>query len=237
MEEYAKDRNGTRAAMRAGYSQNEDSAGVIAARLLADVRIQGLIAEQIKKVSEDATFTAVQVLREWVDIATADPSKLMHVRRVNCRYCWGVGHNYQWSAREYAEACDKATIEADKTGQPLALPDCSGLFGWNPKAEPSRNCPDCFGEGHEDIFFADLESLTGAERKLFAGVKRTKDGLVVVTRDQDAALANISKYLGMVIDRKELSGPNGGPIPVGNLKAEDLTDDQLAALIHGSKPD
>jgi hypothetical protein len=36
-------------------------------------------------------------------------------------------------------------------------------------------------------------------------------------------------------DRREISGPDGGAIPVANLTAEDFTDEQLAALIHGGK--
>ena len=31
------------------------------------------------------------------------------------------------------------------------------------------------------------------------------------------------------------TGPNGGPIAVANLRAEDLTDEQLAAIIHPDK--
>ena len=47
----------------------------------------------------------------------------------------------------------------------------------------------------------------------------------------DAAVANLARYLGMMVDKKELSGPGGGPIPMASLTAEDLTDDQLAALL------
>jgi hypothetical protein len=32
-------------------------------------------------------------------------------------------------------------------------------------------------------------------------------------------------------DRKELSGPNGGPIPIASLTAQDFSDDELAAMI------
>jgi hypothetical protein len=35
----------------------------------------------------------------------------------------------------------------------------------------------------------------------------------------------------MLIDKRELAGPNGGPIPVANYSADDLTDDQLAQII------
>ena len=38
----------------------------------------------------------------------------------------------------------------------------------------------------------------------------------------------------MMVDKKEFSGPGGGPIPLANLTAEDLTDDQLAAILKAS---
>ena len=47
VEEYCKDRNGTQAAIRAGYTSNVEAAGVTAARLLSDTRVQGLIEEPL----------------------------------------------------------------------------------------------------------------------------------------------------------------------------------------------
>lgn len=231
VEEYCKDRNGTQAAIRAGYTANEDAAGVTAARLLADARIQALIETQIAKVSQECLVEAADVLREWVALATADPSKIMHVRRINCRYCHGVGHQYQWNAREYAEACDRAQQPAKRGEDPEPFPDCGGGFGYRHNAEPHPACPECNGEGHEDIFFADTESLTGSERKLIAGIKRTKDGLEIKMRDQDAALQNIAKYLGLLVERKELTGKDGRPL-IPEAPPADLPTDpaQLGAL-------
>jgi len=231
VEEYCKDRNGTQAAIRAGYSSNEETASVTAARLLGDARVQVLIDEQIAKVSQECLYEAADVLRDWIDVATADASKISYIRRVNCRYCNGVEHLYQWSAREYAEACDAATRPAKKGDAPLPFPDCGGGFGWRRNAEPHPSCPECNGEGHEDIFFCDTESLTGPERKLIAGIKRTKDGIEIKMRDQDKARDNIAKYLGLLVEKRELTGKDGRPlIPVA--PPADLPSDpvQLASL-------
>lgn len=206
VEEYVKDRNGTQAAIRAGYSVA--SAHSTASALLSDPKVQGLVAEEMERVTKEARVEAADVLREWMAIATADPSKLMRVRRVNCRYCWGIGHAYQWSAREYAEACDAAA----KCKPPAAPPDCGGGFDWRAKADPNPECPECCGDGEEDIHFVDTETLTGPEKKLFAGVKRTRDGLEIKLRDQDAALLNIARHIGMLIERKELTGANQSPL-------------------------
>ena len=81
---------------------------------------------------------------------------------------------------------------------------------------------------------ADTRKLRGSARRLYAGVQKTKEGLKIVTRDQDAALTNIARYLGMMVDKKEISGPGGGPLAMATLTAEDLTDEQLAAILKAS---
>lgn len=231
VEEYCKDRNGTQAAIRAGYSSNVDTASVTAARLLGDARIQALIEEQMALVSQEATVEAAAILREYLALATADASKIMHVRRVNCRYCHGVGHLYQWKAREYAEACDNELKAAHREKREAELPDCGGGFGFRHNAEPHPDCPECNGEGYEDIFFRDTEGLTGPERKLIAGIKRTKDGLEVKLRDQDGALKILAQYAGLLIERKEVTGKDGRPL-IPEAPPVDLPNDpqQLGAL-------
>jgi len=198
--------NATKAALEAGWPKSwAHEAGY---RLLKDVEVQKMIVEQRERVSKAATITAADILRDWQEVADADASKIVYVRRVNCRFCNGVDHQYQWNAREYAEACDAAMRQKP----PTDMPDCAGGFGWRHNGEPHSGCPECAGEGIEDIFFRDTESLTGPERKLIAGIERTKDGIKVKLRDQDAIRMAIAKYLGMLIDRKEITGKDGAPL-------------------------
>lgn len=229
VEEYVKDRNGTQAAIRAGYAAA--SAHSTASDLLSDPKVQAMVEEQMALVSQEATVEAADILREYLALATADASKIMHVRRVNCRYCWGVNNLYQWKAREYAEACDAASKPAKRGEEPAPFPDCGGGFGFRHNAEPNPACPECNGEGHEDIFFRDTEGLTGPERKLIAGIKRTKDGLEVKLRDQDGALKILAQYAGLLIERKELTGKDGRPL-IPTTPPADLPNDpqQLGAL-------
>lgn len=215
MEEYCKDRNATRAAIRAGFAaSNAENTGW---RLVNDPQVRVLIEAEMARVTQEARVEAASILREYLDLATADSSRVMYVRRVNCRYCNGIAHQYQWNAREYAEACD-ATVRPPKKGEaPAPLPDCSGGFGWRHNAEPHPDCPECAGEGIEDIFFHDTEGLTGPERKLIAGVKRTRDGLEVKLRDQDGALKILAQYAGLLIERKEVTGKDGSPLSPPSL--------------------
>jgi hypothetical protein len=62
-------------------------------------------------------------------------------------------------------------------------------------------------------------------------VLQTNNGIKINMRDQDAAVANLARYLGMMVDKKEISGPGGGPLAFAHLTAEDLSDDQLAAIL------
>lgn len=97
---------------------------------------------------------------------------------------------------------------------------------------PNADCKRCKGAGLSFVCVSDTSKLTGSARKLYAGAKQTKDGIEIKMRDQDGALRFLAEYIGMG-KRMELSGPGGGPIPIAatGSRPEDLSDEQLAALI------
>mgnify|MGYP001202145189 CR=1 FL=1 len=224
--EYCVDENATRAAIRAGYSEN--GAGQQAHLLLKNIEIQEAIAERMEEVAVAASITPEWVVGQWAKIAQADPNDIVQVRRTCCRHCHGFGHQYQWTEAEYSAAVDRAV----DSGKPA--PDGMGGFGFDPKASPNPDCPECGGLGIEDVHVADTRKLRGAARVLYAGAERTRNGIKVTLRDQDKARDNLARYLGMLKDRTEISGPGGGPIGLANLTADDLTDDQLAAILKAS---
>lgn len=223
--EFVKDRNASRAYIRAGYG--DKGANAAASALLATPSVKERIAELEEEQAVRLGVTHDWVLRQWFLIAGADVSELMQIRVGCCRFCWGVNFRYQWTDGEYMHAVEFA-LSSEK---PKAAPDASGGFGYDRNREPNPKCPECGGDGHEWMWIADTRKLTGAAKILYNGVQKTKDGLKILTRDKDAALANIARYLGMIIEKKEVSGPDGGPIQTANISARDLTDDQLAAII------
>lgn len=224
--EYCVDENATRAAIRAGYSP--DTAGVIGCENLKKPYMAEAIKERMEELAVAAGITPEWVVAQWAKIATADPNGLVQVRRTCCRYCYGFGNQYQWTEGEYAAAVDKAV----DSGKPA--PDGMGGFGFDPKASPNPDCPECGGLGFADVHIADTRKLRGDARALYAGAERTRNGIKVTLRDQDKARDNLARYLGMLKDRTEISGPGGGPIPMASLTADDLTDDQLAAILKAS---
>jgi phage terminase small subunit len=81
-------------------------------------------------------------------------------------------------------------------------PDC-----WDdPHEEPNPGCAKCGGHGKGHVVLTDTRKLSAAAAKLYAGVQLGRDGIKVNMRDQDAALVNIARHLGMFKDSLELKG-------------------------------
>ncbi|MFU0912960.1 terminase small subunit [Kluyvera intermedia] len=229
VEEYLIDLNRTAAYRRAGYKGEGNTAYVNASRLLRNAKVSQAIRDALDERSRRVKVTQDEVLKWWWDIATADATQLTEHHRGCCRYCWGLGHQYQWRDMvEFEEKRLEAT-ERDKR-EPVDV----GGYGYDGTVDPNPDCPRCNGVGIGRSVFHDTRDLTGAERRLFAGIKEGKSGLEVITRNQDDAMKMVAQHLGMLKTKTELSGPNGEPIQHSHsLSAEDLTDEQLAAIIGG----
>lgn len=172
--------------------------------------------------SENIAFDANSVLREWVMLATADASELSRTRRVCCRHCHGLGGAYQWvDLGEWLKASQKA---AERGGEALGT---EGGFGFKSNREPNPLCDHCNGEGHVETYIADIRKCSASARKLFAGVKQTRDGgIQILTRDQDGALKSLAQHFGLLTHKVQHSGV------VGTVTADlaELSEPQKAAL-------
>lgn len=208
--------SGTEVALRAGYSQK--NAVSLSSQLLADSRIQNAIAErkQWLAANEAPSVDAARVLQEWAAIATGDTTEIVKARRLNCRHCWGFNFKYQRTDAEYAKECAEEMQMASAMGRDAELDQFGGGNGFRYTADPNPDCPECSGEGVEDVFIADFRKLSPRQRKLIAGVKQGKHGIEVQFRDQDAALKNLAQYLGLLVNKSELTGKDGGPIRTAN---------------------
>lgn len=232
--EYLVDFNGTQAAIRTG--SKPENAPMMAYRFLQEVEVQEAIQEQIEIRAKARALTVEWVLNQWREIASADPSDLIWVETECCRHCHGINHQYQWTQFEYDEVVRQCLDHTcgSKCEQPCGKripPLATGGFGFNPHEAPHEGCPACHGDGVEQVRVADTRRVRGAARRLCAGVKKTKDGIEIKMRDQDKALDNIAKFLGMIVNKNEIAGPGGGPISTVNFTAEDLSDDQIATML------
>lgn len=208
VKEYLVDLNATQAAIRAGYKEKTSRA--IGAENLTKPNIQAAIEEAQNKRAERTEITADMVLQRWWDIATADPGELMQLRRLNCRYCHGFDHEYQWKDEaEYQRAVQAEMLQAQQEDrQPNEISD-SGGFGFDPLADPDPGCPECYGEGRPDLHLADTRKLSSKGKLLYAGLKQTQSGVEVKLQDQGKALENVARHLGMFKDSIKLEGDIG----------------------------
>jgi len=210
IKEYLIDLNATQAAIRAGYKEN--TAAAIGAENLIKPKIKAEVDKAMLKRSDRTEIKADDVLRYWHDIATADPNEIIHLRRVCCRHCYGKDHQYQWrDEEEWMQAVEMAKKNA-KEGEPPHIPSDAGGYGFNPLLRPHAQCPYCWGEGHMEIHAEDTRCLSPKAKLLYAGVKQTAAGIEIKMRDQDKAMENVARHLGMFVEKKEVTGLNGGPI-------------------------
>lgn len=185
-----------------------------ATRLLKSPLVQQEISNRKAAISRAVDFGVQEVMREFLEIARADPNELIQHRRVNCRYCNGKKFAFRWTDQdEYAEAC-AAVIDANarerNKRKHKPLPDESGGYGFRRIDDPNPACPRCCGEGIPEVYIADTRYLSPSARKLYAGVEvKANGGIKILMRDQDAALRDFAKALGMFIERVQLetNGP------------------------------
>lgn len=205
--EYLIDLNGARAAIAAGYSAK--AARQQASEMLARPEVQAMVDAAMKARAERLQMDGDAVLRRLAEIAEADPRELIELHRCCCRYCYGEGHYYQFTARELdrARAEHAAAVEAGKAKGEFEAP---GGIGYNPKRPPHEDCPECHGLGQERVIAKDTRTLSPAARRLYAGVKVTQNGLQVLTHSQVDALTKLGQHHGLF--KSVVTGPNGGPV-------------------------
>lgn len=202
--EYCKDYNGTNAAIRAGYSEN--GASVTGCRLLADPKVQERIAQREEELATEAEVDRAWILKQWRDIAIADPRDLMQLVTRPCRLCWPAGLGF---IEDPNPACSDPILTKEGT-----------------------NMGGCGGRGNSFVKLTDTKKLTGPAARLIASIKETKNGIEIKTRDQDAALLNLAKAIGLIVEKRELSGPGGGPIQTatGAIDFNAMSDAELDAF-------
>lgn len=216
--------NATAAYLRV-FKCSQKAAESGASRLLSQAKIKKGLMVARERLQQASGVTAVKVLQQWWQIATADPNELMQLRRGCCRHCYGDDFAFQWrNEAEFQRALAKALAEAKESERKPNLPTDEGGYGYDPGEPPNPECPVCDGDGHSRVHINDTRHLTGAARRLYAGIKQTQHGIEVKTRDQDAALQNIARHLGMFNDKLQLQGDKENPLftLISDLKAATL---------------
>lgn len=191
VDEYLIDLNGTKAAIRAGYSPA--TAEQIAYQLLQKTSVQAAITEGRRLQQERTQITADRVLREIVAVAVADPRELVEVKTGCCRNCYGEGHKYQ---RTVGEMNRDREAWREKGKNPAEFDEGGGI-GFDALKQPHPECPFCGGDGMARTVLKDTRYLSPGAVALYAGAKQTKEGIEIKMHSKMDAIEKLAKHLGM----------------------------------------
>lgn len=158
------------------------------------------VAARIQQLRDEASAKTVikarELIQDWHDIASTDPGEIMRVETQNCRHCHGLGGRYQWADEdEYMQAV--AAWEAKDEALRGTPPDPMGGFGFHVQNDPSPSCRECRGAGVIVVKITSTDKLSAAARKLYKGVKQTKQGIEVMVHDAFAARRALAETLGI----------------------------------------
>lgn len=174
----------------AGYTGTGNAAYVTASQLLRNPKVSRYVHHLRNERQRRYAAELDDVIGQLTAIINADPNEIAQYRRVNCRYCWGNEHKYQW--RDIAEQL-AAERKAEADG--AHPPDTSGGIGFVDNGDPNPECLRCNGEGVGEPFFADTRDLEGDARYLLQGVKLGKFGIEILTADKDSARKEIARLI------------------------------------------
>ena len=201
IQEYLVDLNGTQAAIRAGYS--EHTATAIAWELLRNPEVEAAIAEAQTKRGEKAESHRIRRVRS-AGPRSPQPTRTnwsntagRHADIATVR----IALSFQWKTpRGVAPRPVAAAADAEEQA-----PSDAGGYGYSAKAPIDPNCPECHGDGVGHTVAADTRTLSPQARMLYAGVKQTREGLEIKMHDQQKALENAARHLGMFQDKLEVT--------------------------------
>jgi phage terminase small subunit len=174
--------------------------------ILKRPKVQKFLKKQHDKLLKNREKLAEEVLGRYREIALGDPNELVEHRRHACRYCYGVDHRYQYTKAEWEKVVAEWITKCDEALR-LNLPepkdlDYQGGIGYSTRYDPHEGCPECHGEGVGKVVLKDTRKALSAT-SLYAGAKRTQQGLEIKIANQDKALEMLAKHLNMFKDDQQ----------------------------------
>lgn len=172
-------RNATQAYLAAVPGVTLKSAATLGWKLLRKVEVKAAIKRINDETINNLSTTREELIGRLVAIATADPRELVELHTGACENCFGFGND-------------------DANKAPPGF--------W--RNEPDPDCKVCGGDGHPREFFRDTRHLSPQAAALYAGVKRTKEGLQMLMHDPQVAIEKLNKILGLYeLDNKQKQTP------------------------------
>lgn len=226
LREYVKDWNGSAAALRAGLGNGKPNiAGQQATIMLRMPHMIIALHHLLRARTDRMDIKSDEVAKYWYTLATADARELMPVRKRNCRYCWGIDYQYQFTDNELRQASRSHRMKHTRTRLPPMFDELGG-GGYDQTKDPNHDCPECRGVGVWNPETIDLDQLSPGAAMLFDGLKYLKDGSVEVKiRDRSQAMRNFELLMGFIKPRRGL----------WEIDFDQITSDQLVALLNAAR--
>jgi phage terminase small subunit len=195
--------NASRAYREAGY---KDGPGTrqSAHRLLTSADIQASILEERQKLLATLDVKVEDVARRFRDIAFSDIADIVGLHIGACRFCHGIDHAYQWrTPREFKASHTEPSQGYALDGSDETQFDPQGGYGYHLNLPPHPDCPECDGYGIPLVVLKDTRLMSDAERAVFAGVVKTRNGTYYRFHNQVEALKELAVRLGFYTDSDE----------------------------------
>jgi len=203
--EYMVDWNGSKAAIRAGYSAK--SADTLAYQLLQKPAVREAVETLASVRARRLGIDADELIRMWAAMVTFDANELSQLRRVCCPYCHGENHQRQYTPSGLEEAQKKhererqRRLKADADDDIGEFPEYTDVW-YDKRKPPNADCPECHGEGIAEVWYADTRTLSPAARLVYAGVRDGRDGIEILTVSKERAADNLARALGLFKEKE-----------------------------------
>lgn len=208
-------------AIRAGYKAIRYSD---CKRILELPNVQQEIAKFRKAQEEEFHLKSAEFIRHLHYGAMGRFTKLMKVKMVCCRFCWGKNNEFQRTEQEMNR--DLSAHIARQSTLPF---DHKGGTGYDSDRQPNLDCTNCNGRGIEKVYFTPTTEFDDEAEAIWDGADVTYEGSklkkVVYKRvDRNIYLrALLQYYLG------SSDGKKRGVID--NYDFDNLTEEQQITML------
>ena len=208
--------NGAKAYKEIRPGVAENTAQTCSSEILNRPKVKHYISKRMTAMLKRTEESQDRLLNQYQAIVYGDAAEFSEYRRECCRYCYGQGHRYQYTAGEmerakerHEEKQDEARLNFMAAGgkysefKPKAFDEKGGI-GFRRTAEPNPECPECEGEGVGREVLKDTRKLSPAAQVLFDGVEVTKDGIKIKHQDRSKARSEFAKILKLFDDNAKV---------------------------------
>ena len=228
--EYMVDWNATQAAIRAGYSPKSAAQAGCAMLIKPNVQqaVHGLASARARRMGIDAD----DLMRLWAAIVSFDANELVQLRRVCCAYCYADDGNQPLlspsgleQAKRKHDAERAKRLRANEDDDIGEYPEYAGPW-LDKRLPPVDGCPECGGDGREEVFFSDTRNLSPAALQVYSGIKVGERGIEMLMMSKEKAMDNLARALGLFRERDQ---EGSGSVSVSGEELCKLFDDRMRA--------